>query len=454
MSVTWKFRSDMQSVKWPAVPGVGASTALALQYQLARTQWWPPADLLRHQSRQLEVLLAYAYNTLRFWRSRLKAAGYSPQRPFTIESLQAIPLLTREDIQAHAGQLLSRASPAAHGPVTTGETSGSTGRPIVFYQNDLAQLFWRAFTLRDHVWHARDLRGKLAAVRAGVEAASTRGWGVATDLALETGTSVTLDIRTDIDAQLTWLQSENPHYLITHASNLRALAKRALERGIGIPGLRQVRSYAEALAPDVRDLCRRAWNAPLADVYSAQEVGYIALQCPRFEHYHVQAENLLVEILDADNKPCKLGEIGRVVVTSLHNFAMPLIRYDIGDYAEAGDVCPCGRGLPVLKHVAGRLRNMLTLPDGRQRWPSFPSHEWSRAAPVTQLQMVQKSRDLIILRVAAPRSLTTGEEAALIAALQTCLKHPFAMQIERVPEISRGPGFKFEEFISELGPER
>jgi phenylacetate-CoA ligase len=174
------------------------------------------------------------------------------------------------------------------------------------------------------------------------------------------------------------------------------------------------------------------------DIYSAQEVGYIALQCPRFEHYHVQAENLLVEILDEQDNSCEPGQIGRVIVSSLHNFAMPLIRYDIGDYAEAGAQCACGRRLPVLKRILGRVRNMLTLPDGRRRWPSFPSSAWSHVAPITQLQMVQKSRDAILLRVLAPRALSPEQGARLFTALQACLGHPFRMEIEQVDELWRG----------------
>ena len=78
-------------------------------------------------------------------------------------------------------------------------------------------------------------------------------------------------------------------------------------------------------------------------MYSSQEVGYIALQCPENESYHIQAENVLVEILDDDGLPCEPGEVGRVVVTALHNLATPLLRYDIGDYAEVGSPCSCGR---------------------------------------------------------------------------------------------------------------
>ena len=103
-------------------------------------------------------------------------------------------------------------------------------------------------------------------------------------------------------------------------------------------------------------------------MYSAAEAGYLALQCPQQEHYHIQSESALVEVLDEAGNPCRPGETGTMVVTPLHNFAMPLIRYAIGDIAEVGAPCACGRGLPVLARLLGRVRQMLVLPSGARRY--------------------------------------------------------------------------------------
>jgi phenylacetate-CoA ligase len=89
-------------------------------------------------------------------------------------------------------------------------------------------------------------------------------------------------------------------------------------------------------------------------VYSSDEAGYIALQCPEGEHYHVQSESLLLEVLDAAGSACMPGQVGRVIVTTLNNFAMPLVRYDTGGDAEVGPPCACGRGLPVLRSLVER----------------------------------------------------------------------------------------------------
>jgi phenylacetate-CoA ligase len=314
----------------------------------------------------------------------------------------------------------------------------------------LTELLWRAFTVRDHRWHRRDLSGKLAAIRQGMEAAEGVGWGVATDSIMTTGTLATLPVGTDVRTQLEWLEKQRPDYLLTHPTNLAELAKQSLARGIRLPGLREARTRGEMLTQETRDLCREAWGVPVSDMYSANEVGYIALQCPEHEHYHVQAEGVLVEVLDEEGVACKPGGIGRIVVTMLHNFAMPLIRYEIGDYAEAGPPCPCGRGLPVLRRIVGRVRNVLVLATGERQWPSFATRGLDKIAPVLQWQFVQKDYDRIEARLVTAGPLTGEQEESLRRHFLSRLPAGFRLEFVYFDEIPRSAGGKFEYFISEV----
>lgn len=428
---------------------VGASM-LAMQFQLEQSQWWKPETLRQQQLRQLEAVLAHAAAQVPFYASRFEAAGLRPGSGISPDAWLNLPLLSRGEIQSAGNALHSRQVPPDHGKVLRYESSGSTGEPIVTYGTEATQFFWGALTLRDHLWHRRDLSGKLAAIRTKVKEEALPGWGPSTDVVADTGPSVTLNISADVDTQLRWLQEQNPDYLLTHPSNALALARRSLETQARIPKLREVRTFGETLPAELRAACRQAWGVPVTDMYSAEEVGYIALQCPEREHYHVQAENLLVEILDEKGMPCEPGQIGRVVITTLHNFAMPLLRYANGDYAEAGGACSCGRGLPVLERILGRQRNMVTLPGGRQHWPSFPSEAWLGIAPIRQIQLVQRTVEQIEARLVLPRDLTADEETRLVAALQECLGHPFRIALNRVEQIPRAANFKYEDFVSEV----
>ena len=179
----------------------------------------------------------------------------------------------------------------------------------------------------------------------------------------------------------------------------------------------------------VRECFEKSLEIPVVDLYSAREVNVVALQCPDNPHYHVQSEAIFVEVLDDNRQPCAPGQIGRVVVTPLHNFATPLIRYEIGDFAEFGELCSCGRGLPVLKRIMGRARNMVTLPSGEKIWASISGGKLVEVAPIQQIQLVQRKLDEIDVNLVVPNTLNAGKECQLRAALIDMLGYPFGNYI-------------------------
>ncbi len=421
---------------------------LALAWQLDRTQWWTADRLREHQDRQLAQLLAHV-PTVPHYRDAL-----GDQAP----AWSDVPILSRDALIDAGDRMLSTRYPAHHGNVTEVLTSRTSGQAVRVRSTEVVTAKWSAITLRDHAWHRRDLDARLATIRYtggtarppdGVRSA---GWGPATtELAPEAPLSV-LDVASTTDEQVAWLVREAPAYVLAYPTVIEAIALRIDERGIELPSLREVRTVSEALSSDTRALCERVLGVPLVDMYSAQEVGYIALQCPDHPHYHVQAESVLVEILADDGTPCRDGEIGRVVVTDLHNFATPLLRYELGDYAEVGGACPCGRGLPVLRRIAGRRRGMLRYPDGRTMWPVF-TMACRAAARYREVQLVQDTVHALRLRVVPDGELAAGAPAALIAALQRALGG-FQIAIEVVDRLDRGPTGKLEEFVSHVDGDR
>lgn len=445
-------RSALPEVVWPAVPAPVGASLLALHYQLRQSERWSPASLRRWQFRQLRELLLHAAATLPFWAERLRAARLDPSAEPTADAFARLPLLTRREIQDAGAALVATRYPPEHGRTLQFQSSGSTGEPIRSVGTETSHFFNGALTLRNHLWHRHDFSLKVASIRTTVESGSRGGWGIAIEAAFPTGEAAGLNISTPVDEQLEWLQREQPAYLVSHPSNVLALAERSLALGVRLPALRNVITFGESLPAGLRATCHAAWGAGVKDMYSAEEMGYMALQCPDHEHYHVQSENVLLEVLRDDGTPCEPGEIGRVVVTPLHNFAMPLLRYANGDHAEVGPPCPCGRGLPVLSRIMGRGRNMLRLPDGSSHWPSFPSETWIDIAPIRRLQLVQHTLTAIEARIVADRDLGADETARLAAALRETLGHPFDVSVSRVDAIGRGGNFKFEDFICRVPP--
>lgn len=443
--------SRMAGLAWPALLFDQGAQFLALGHQLEASQWWSPNRLWRHQSRQLALLLRHALATVPHYRRSFGGHALDPDR-IDRAGFAELPLLERSQLQQQYEQLRSQQLPPGHGPATESFTSGSTGTPLRFLTTELRRLFWQALNLRHHLWHKRDFSGKFAAIRTNVTRQRQTSWGGALDWIMATGPSVTLNIAADLREQADWLLEEAPDYLITHPSNAVALARFFAEQRLPPPPLREILTFGEALRADTRTTLREIWNLPAKDIYSSEECGYLALQCPEHEHYHVQEECAIVEILDDAGNPCPPGETGRVVVTLLHNFAMPLIRYAIGDYAEVGPPCPCGRGLQVLTKIHGRQRNMAVSPDGRCHWPSFPAEMWLEIAPVRQFQLVQRSAAEIEVRYVMDRELDADEMRRLAQALHERLRFPFRFDWRRYARIERGANCKFEDFVSLVAP--
>ena len=173
---------------------------------------------------------------------------------------------------------------------------------------------------------------------------------------------------------------------------------------------------------------------------------------PREEGYHVQGETVIVEIIDAEGRPCPPGVRGRAIVTPLHNFAMPLLRYEVGDEAVAGDPCPCGRGLPVIERIVGRIRSLLTLPTGEHVTPVFV-HDLMRDLPVIQFQVAQVAPDHLETRIVPQGSFGPDDEARLIERMLERLPADYRITFRYIEEIPRSRSGKYMDFKSEIVPE-
>ncbi|HYD56313.1 MAG TPA: hypothetical protein VEB41_05355, partial [Burkholderiales bacterium] len=431
--------AGVRGLEWPPIPGPAGAAMLALQWQLERSQWLSAENVRSAQSRQLGLLLEHAARNVPRYR------GLAPER------FADWPVLRAAEARADPASLFALRYPKEHGRLVETQTTGSTGQPFRVFHTEAAQFFSHGMVIRDHLLHEWELSLKLATTLGKLKRGAQPGWGLMNGV-FPTGPAVTLGTAEGVEAQLSWLIAERPAYLIAHAANLRALLLHSRASGRAPAGLRQLLSHAGTLPPDVPALARALWGAKVVDVYSTEEFGPIASQCPAGERYHVHAEHVLVEVVREDGTPCEPGETGRVLVTALQNFAMPLIRYDVGDYAQACEPCPCGRGLPTLGRIAGRARNMFRAPDGRTFFPAMAADVWLDIAPLRQFRLVQGSLDCLTLHYAMDRELTAYERSALAAEIGGRFGYPYRFEFVRVDSLPREPGEKFEDFLCLVEP--
>lgn len=448
-------RSTVASIIWPAIPNTRAAALLALLEQFSRSERTSPEALLTQQFRQLDALAAHAYEHAAFWRERLAGAGYRPGG--TLRAIwPALPVLERAELQVQGAAVRCAVIPQGHGGAGEVATSGSTGMPVRVRKSELTTLFWEAVTLRDHLWHGRDFSQVLAGIRwfpdGGAlppDGESWPDWGAPVSTVYASGPAHGLAITATVAQQAAWLARVQPAYLVIFPSLLPDLIRECARQGVRLAALKEVRTVGESVDDAARALCRDAWKVPVHDLYSAQEVGYMTVQCEAGSH-HIQAETVHLEVLNEAGGACAPGETGRIVVTPLHNFATPLFRYAVGDYAEVGAACACGRTLPVLQRILGRARNMLTLPGGGRLWPRLAEMRYHEVLPVRQFQLVQTALDALELRLVADRKGTPEEEARLRQLIGERLGYPFALTVTYLDAIPRSPSGKFEDFRSEL----
>ncbi|NKB48779.1 MAG: phenylacetate--CoA ligase family protein [Alphaproteobacteria bacterium] len=433
---------------FPTVGGGKPFTVFDLADHLVQTEQWPAAQRAAAQLRQAAELIRFAQKYSPFYKERLASTLTAPREELTPEMFAAIPFLTREGVQGAGRSLFSTKLPEGHGPAFDVHTTGSSGQPVHVKSTKFSSLFNTAVTLRGHRWFRRDLAGtnvpiKVVSKDAGREEVS--GWAAGS-----TGQSYIYSNRMPVSQLLDWLLIDDPHYLQCHPSILQELIHRSLDVGAKPSQLRDVRSLGEILEPGLRALCEREWDVPVRDNYSCEELATLALTCPDHDHLHVQSERVLLEILDDDNRPCAPGEVGRVVVTGLVNFATPLIRYELGDRAIAGGPCPCGRGLDTIERIIGRERLPVVLPSGDRVFPVLDAEPLLLKSGVRQYQLVQTSVEEIDIKMVAAQPLSVDEAAEIGAHLQRNFGHPFRFNFIYVDEIPREPGGKFQIFKSEL----
>jgi len=322
------------------------------------------------------------------------------------------PILTRYDLQKKA---------VPPGDFVT-KTSGSTGIPVEVQRTNLSKLWWSATNLREALWHQRNLSLSFAIIRPHItQEISQHEWAPAFSLLGKTGPLYAHPVRGDLNG---WLQKIQPGYLMTYPSILETIDLQPLTK------LQGIKTTGETLFQK---------NPLIADMYSSEEVGTIAIQCPdNADVYHVM-ENIVLEILDEQGAPT---ESGRVVITDLTS--RYLYRYDLGDYAEKGE-CFCGRGLQTIKKILGRKRNMVLLPDGSQHWPRIGSTEFRTIAPIKRFQAVQIDATTLELRLIIETPLTDQQQSALCKQIHHFIGYPFKIVFRYMDEFPPG---KFEEFVN------
>jgi phenylacetate-CoA ligase len=409
---------------------------------LLRSQYWAPERLESYREQQLERTLRAAMK-IPFYADRL---GTGP-RP---GDLRHVPLLKRTEV-ASLGQSVRSLYP----PDTSfvGErSSGTSGVSVSLLFDSSHQASRNAARiryLRAHGWSP--FERSVWFVGASLLAENNPDYQGVSELIKWFSARGVKFLSTYVPSleQVETLATLRPRSLYAFPSGIDGISRALEETGRSLPFLRLVMCGGEAVDDSLRERVRRTLGLELRDNYGSTEA-FVAFQCPAGS-YHINAEHVFVEIVDEAGREAAPGKMGRVLVTTLENYLMPLVRYEIGDYAVAASgSCACGRTLPLLERVLGRQVNMFRKPDGSltSGWKAVAT---LRKFPEIRIfQVVQKSIEQICVRYVADRRLAPECEIQIIAKFRDDLGEQVTVAFDQVAEIERAPSGKFMVTMSQV----
>lgn len=421
---------------------------------LRATQWYDPEKLAQFQLPQIERMCRHAAATTDAYAERLRPIfrfGDVESGKFRFERWREVPVLTRRDLATNIDAFTARSTPEAAGATRLGTTSGSTGAPLSYRASTLVDIASLCQSERLYEEHDFDVFARFATIRLDTDATYPNGkrrtgWSQSAP----DGEWAILNVHTPVEQQLDWLEQFGPTHVHAYPSVLQRLAEAAIERRSDLR-FDNAMTFSEILPPETRKATQAAFGCKVVDSYGCNEAGLLAWQCPTNETaMHVCAESVFLEILDATGAPAAPGEVGRVVVTSLLNFATPLIRYDLGDLAAFGLACACGRGLPTLSNIAGRTYQLFILPDGRRIIPHARELALFDFVPMRQFQLIQHTPRDLELRYVPAQDGREADLEGLHARVRKYLHPEISVVLSAVDAIPPKPSGKYETFISHV----
>jgi phenylacetate-CoA ligase len=366
-----------------------------LQY-LRQTERWSFSELRELQRRKLQNLLLHTRNHVAPYVEHWRKSGIQNAPDSEFELLRGIPLISKEDLR----KVQSRFPlPGWKGKVVRSKTSGSTGEPMTFARSiEQESWFW---ALRFRIWEWAGYR--MGDPYLTINLNPRLAWKKRIQDRLFRCTYLTYNAdNLDSGRILQRLESEHILHLNGFSSSLYSLARYMEEHGIANPGIRSVTATGDMLFPHYREVIERQFGVRVIDYYGAGGEGlHVASQCDLARGYHIHMENTIVEVLAGD-RLARPGELGRLVVTQLDNYAMPLIRYDIGDTAILDtEPCACGRAHPTLKAVNGRVYDIVYAPNGSALLPHFFVVAFKNLQQVRHFQAIQSEPGRIVIKLVA-----------------------------------------------------
>jgi len=434
---------------------IAAGTKISRNFKfLEKSQWWSKEELQKYQNKKLRALIKHAYENVPYYHHEWRKLNLKLQDIKTIKDLRKIPIITKEDIRKNFNDFKSKDF-AVRKPKPSA-TGGSTGEPLKFYYD------WAAWSMD---W-----------------ACLYRGWGfagyhVGDKIVTVGGSSLVPSQKSSFQKQVKNkiverhvglsafdMSKENmrkyaeiitgykPHFLRGYATSLYIFAKFCEENSINFPTIHAAFSTAETLFEPYRKEIENAFGVEVFNEYGIRDGGGNAMECDMHLGLHVSLERCVMEFIK-NNENVPLGEMGKIILTDLHNYSFPFIRYDVGDVGIPTDEkCPCGRGLSMIKRIEGRTTEIIQFSDGTM-WAGPVLTLVFKDFDILQYQIIQENWNRIILKVVKGKTFSEKDAKRLVQIFNYHVGENGSVEIEYMDKIPLTKSGKRRFIISKVKPQ-
>jgi phenylacetate-CoA ligase len=419
--------------------------------QYKEREKYTAAEWEDYTTSQLRVMLLHTFNTVPYYRDKWTAAGITEDqlKLFTLSDINLLPYLSKDDLRKYCKTTLLSDNRESGGSYF--ESSGTTGTPTsILFSDAMHQRWSAAYEARVRNWAGVDnsmSRGMIGGRRVLPDANARPPYYRYNYFEKQIYFSAYHISPATIQNYADALNKYKPDYMVGYAMSNYFLARFIKERGLQVPQMKAVITSSEKLTPEMREVMEDVYCCKTYDGWSGVEACGLVSEC---EHrgLHISPDVGLIEILNENGEPAKLGEYGEVVCTGFLNYDQPLIRYKIGDYMRVSDKqCSCGRQMPLVEEITGRIEDAIVGKDGREM---VRFHGIFIGIPaIVKGQIVQETLEDIVINVEVERQLTTDECEILTKRIYSQLGE-LNVQIFEMKEIPCGNNGKFRAVISKV----
>lgn len=416
--------------------------------KLLISQWWSTENILEYQSIHLKKIISHASKNVLYYKKLFADYSVNPNQIQTPDDLKTIPFLSKETVRTKFKELISDQSDISNLRKET--TSGTTGTPLTVYMDNSTFLFSRASIKLHHSW-AGYTHNEWIGVFSGYKVIPFLRNKAPFWIKNYSGKQVHFSTYhlsvNNIQEYFKCLSDSKISFLLGYPSSIGLLAK-YINTYIGksIP-LKGIFLGSEPLFDWQRENIKKAFECKIFDYYGQAENIIMALGCGYSNNLHLNFESGITELM-------KFGDDNyKFIGTTLINYAMPLIRYEINDITGgfANYECDCGRKSILIKPINTKLEDFVRTPDGRMISASILTFPFKEPKGILESQIIQEDEYSIIIKITTDNNYNLTQKENLIKDIRQCIGNEMKIYIEEVPEIHRTKNGKFRFVINKVG---